>query len=89
METAETQNNINGVEWLVRYIVICWSRVAAPITEEPDDARVTSGSVGSAVRKGGPYPEPLVLSFRPVLVELNECDFSNRLSNSENCRLQA
>ncbi len=33
--------------------------------------------------------QSLVLSFRSVLVELNECDFSNRLSNSENCRLQA
>ncbi len=57
MEASEPQNNKNGVVGFVRYIVICRSVVVAPTTEEPDDLRVTFGSVGSVARKGGPYPE--------------------------------
>ncbi len=48
MGTAKTQNNKIGVAEFVRLIVIRQGWAVALVSEEPDDEKVTSGSVGSA-----------------------------------------
>lgn len=58
MEAPATQNHKDGVDRLVGHIVIRQGRCQSLITEEPDELKLTSGSVGGAARKGGSYPEP-------------------------------
>lgn len=65
METPATQNHKNGVGGLAGHIVIRQRLCQPLITEEPDELKLTSGSVGGAVREGGSYPEGDVLQYAP------------------------
>ncbi|MBB3061127.1 hypothetical protein FHS09_001957 [Microbulbifer rhizosphaerae] len=42
---------------LAGHMVIRQSGANTLITEEPDELKLTSGSVGGAAREGGSYPE--------------------------------
>ena len=57
MEASSAQDYKEGVGTLAGHTVIHQSCANTLITEEPDDLKVTSGSVGGAAREGGSYPE--------------------------------